>query len=352
MNCYKILQRVFLWIGAIKLLLPASTEAFVVDSTSRPFSSSVFLNTCSIGIGAIPGSDPERPQKQYQDASFSFDCDEYSCWGVMDGHGTKGHVVTSFLKEEMPRILQEKLALMNENSHVSTDESAALQDFEDKLVTLAKAEPMTNNASTPIERLLTQTFHQTHVNMMSDPNVPAGRSGTTCIVCLLDTTMRKLHVATVGDSRAILWNVKDDVQEIKVIAQETTTAAPMEVARIRQCEGRVDGAGNVFYGPVGIAMTRALGDAVMLRAGVIPTPIINTLELKGGDNRIVVATDGVFDVMSNDAVKETVDEALHEPDATLQHAADTLAATAKRKWLGGLPIESKVDDITCIVVEC
>ena len=349
-----LIRCAFFWMGA-KLLVDSSTysvtTAFVVHSYKKPLDS-IGLNSYSIGIGMIAGSDPERPHKQYQDASFTFNCNEYTCWGVMDGHGTKGHVVTMFLKEEIPRILQEKLALLNESGFVATndDDESALHDFEEKLVTLAKAEPIIHERHS-IEQLFTQTFHLAHINMMKNPNVPAGRSGTTCIVCLLDKSLRKLHVASVGDSRAILWNT-NDARKDQVIAQETTAAVSTELARIQKCEGRVDGAGNVFYGPVGIAMTRALGDAVMLRAGVIPTPIVNTFQLQDGINRIVVATDGVFDVITNEDVRETVDNALSEPDASVQHAADTLAETANRKWLGDLPIESKVDDITCIVVEC
>jgi serine/threonine protein phosphatase PrpC len=180
---------------------------------------------------------------------------------------------------------------------------------------------------------------------LQNPNVPAGRSGTTCIVCLLQQPKFTLHVAYVGDSRAILWNDKDD---IATIAEETTTKTPSELDRIQQCQGRVDASGNVFHGPVGIAMTRALGDAVMLRAGVIPTPIVKTHNVNT-NTRIVVATDGVFDVLTNNQVRQVVDEAISK-GGDCEAAANVLAETAKQKWLGGLPIESKVDDITCIVV--
>ena len=53
-----------------------------------------------------------------------------------------------------------------------------------------------------------------------------------------------------------------------------------ERARIESCpQARIDGRGNVFWGPVGIAMTRALGDAILLRAGVLPWPIVERYEL-------------------------------------------------------------------------
>jgi len=46
-----------------------------------------------------------------------------------------------------------------------------------------------------------------------------------------------------------------------------------------------------------------------------------------------------------------VDDTL-QAGGSAQEAADALANTAKRKWLGDLPIEAKVDDITCIVIDC
>lgn len=333
-----------LFVGALLLTLTTQTDAAFGNHCRKPrskYSCRLYSNKCDIGVGVMDGSDPERPQKQNQDASFvvSLDDDAFECWGVMDGHGTKGHVVTGFLKEELPSILKEELE-SRESLH---DDKDSLMEFEKQLETLANATP--SNTANPIHSRLVRTFHRAHLAALQNPNVPAGRSGTTCIVCLLQQPKFTLHVAYVGDSRAILWNDKDD---IATIAEETTTKTPSELDRIQQCQGRVDASGNVFHGPVGIAMTRALGDAVMLRAGVIPTPIVKTYNVNT-NTRIVVATDGVFDVLTNNQVRQVVDEAISK-GGDCEAAANVLAETAKQKWLGGLPIESKVDDITCIVV--
>ena len=39
-------------------------------------------------------------------------------------------------------------------------------------------------------------------------------------------------------------------------------------------EGKIDSGGNIWYGPVGFANTRSLGDAVMLRARVLSTTYV------------------------------------------------------------------------------
>lgn len=126
-----------------------------------------------------------------------------------------------------------------------------------------------------------------------------------------------------------------------------------ERARIEQGEGRVDDNGNVWYGPQGIAMTRSLGNAVMLRAGVVPTPFVKSVQLEqestSTKDRIIMASDGIWDVLSNDQVAELVEQ---HPD--VQDAANALQEEARLRWIGDLPFidEAKIDDITCIVMEC
>ena len=329
-------QRALLPVAALVILLTDASSAFVDSLYKRPaFRLGVFPQ---VGVGVIQGSDPDRPHKVCQDACFVEKIDNaWVCWGVMDGHGQNGHLLTCFLKEEIPKILRQELL---SNTHGNEQE---LQEFQERLIALGKAAPLTN--TTHIERVLIRTFHRAQLHAMQANGVPAGRSGCTCIVCLFHVGSRELYVASVGDSRAIFWS---DSGYVYSLTQENTIALVEERARIQQCEGRVDAIGNIWYGPVGIAMTRALGDAVMLRAGVLPTPVIASYELPQKCT-IVVATDGVFDVLTNAQVKEIVGVALH---VDVQHAACALVEEAKRSWMGDLPIEGKVDDITCVVVQC
>ncbi|KAL7526226.1 hypothetical protein ACHAXR_001379 [Thalassiosira sp. AJA248-18] len=94
-------------------------------------------------------------------------------------------------------------------------------------------------------------------------------------------------------------------------------------------------------------MTRALGDAVMLRAGVIPTPMVGHSYLIKGDT-LVLATDGIWDVLSNEQVKH-----ISLKHGSAQGAADAIAETARKRWVGDLPIidEEKADDITVVVLK-
>lgn len=150
-----------------------------------------------VATRSVAGSDPNRPQKVNQDASFVIPnmsdimvttnngelttC--YSCFCVMDGHGLKGHLVTQFLATELPQCLAQQLA----NNHKDDD---SLGDWLDKMRQLAHFDLDNDNHhgdNNPhhqeIQRALRNAFHQAHIHALNHPEVPAGRSGTTCIVC-------------------------------------------------------------------------------------------------------------------------------------------------------------------------
>lgn len=206
----------------------------------------------------------------------------------------------------------------------------------------------TTNTDDQTHQALINAFHQAHWNAMNNPEIKTGRNGATCIVCLLEKNSSNKdhiqgHVAYVGDSRAIVISKLGDIQ---TIAPETTVDMLHERKRIERQEGSIRG-DNVFYGPVGIAMTRALGDAVMLRAGVVPTPMVDTFSIGSGEV-VILATDGIWGVLNNTHVLDIVQKHKKRP----RDAAEAIAEQAKERWVGDLPIqdEVKMDDITVMVV--
>jgi serine/threonine protein phosphatase PrpC len=366
-----------------------------------------------IGCASLGGTDPDRPQKVNQDAFFTFNSElwcgdsnkrvEFVLAGVMDGHGTKGHLVTRYLKEQFPRRFQQLVEQWN-SSHDKNGNNVCLlpnQDDQELLgpflenlhrlghyfgetcgeevdpasLTIEGMSSISSSAS--IDKVMTQVlqlvFVLAHLDACQKEGVPAGRSGTTCVVCAIgasdgnkDELPRKIYSAHVGDSRAIIGcpSLSSDNKEGtnaypfqgKSLTTETTISLqPRERQRI---ESTADGDGdggkivgtNVFYGPVGIAMTRALGDAVMLRAGVVPVPQISIRDLeKKNDSIIVLGSDGIFDVLPNDLVISHVQDAVRN-GTMLDKAAEELTRLAEEKWSDGLPIDVKSDDMTCVIL--
>lgn len=90
-------------------------------------------------------------------------------------------------------------------------------------------------------------------------------------------------------------------------------------------------------------MSRAFGDLPCRRIGVTCEPEVSVQPLKPNDQLLIVASDGVWDVFSNE---EAV--ALAAGASGAQAAARSLVEVAEGRWLdqeGGY-----VDDITAVVV--
>ena len=93
----------------------------------------------------------------------------------------------------------------------------------------------------------------------------------------------------------------------------------------------------------GIAISRTLGDQIAKTIGVINTPEIKEVELNGNECFIIVASDGVWEFLSNDRVKDIVLPFYLKNDP--QGAVNSLISTATIEWDND---GSARDDITCI----
>lgn len=339
-----------------QLLLPFVLTSTCVWRTTRSLSINAPFSMHALAMRSVAGSDPNRPQKVNQDAYFvcsvlNKKAERGLLVGVMDGHGLKGHLLTKYLAQQLPQRVAEQL----ENPQPQTAWEGKMKelanfDIEQGGYGDDDGNDVTKINDTPyksIHNALRNAFHQSHLDAIEAPDIPAGRSGTTCIACLIDDT--HVHIGWVGDSRALQVCAADG--SYHVLANETTVLNfPQDASRIAVGQGRIDVQGHVWYGPVGISMTRALGDAVMLRAGVVPTPLVRSVPYSNNDT-LIIATDGIWDVLANQDVADLVAQTRKNGDDSVETLADLLVQQAQKNWIGDLPlIEEKVDDITCVIV--
>lgn len=113
----------------------------------------------------------------------------------------------------------------------------------------------------------------------------------------------------------------------------------------------------------GLAMSRSIGDLLAKRMGVVSTPICTKHKIKRNDDFfIVIASDGVWDVMENDDVVNFVEcfrrKCKMEPDGddlvTPNNSciAQLLAEEARIRWFSIVAEEDvKIDDISVLVAE-
>jgi serine/threonine protein phosphatase PrpC len=193
-----------------------------------------------IGYACKKGLKPESPN---QDSFFICKAeDQFSIFGVFDGHGRKGHDISNFVKDHLPKIL------------VSNEEI-----MEDPVTSLSNA----------FQR--TQKLIEHATNMQT---IDASRSGTTASVVLHDIQQNIVHIAHVGDSRVVLAKTTEagsgeDKWQAVDLTEDHKPNLPAEKARIEQMGGQVIFDGGYNYRVYakgkrypGLNMSRAMGDLV------------------------------------------------------------------------------------------
>ncbi|CAM6082038.1 unnamed protein product [Calypogeia fissa] len=328
---------------------PFSPDLDLADLPRFSKVSSTFMPTSGSKVVSVPsekyelrysfltqrGYYPEALDKANQDSfcvhtPFGNDPNDHF-FGVFDGHGEFGTHCSQFARKQLCDNLLR-------NRHFKT------------------------NALKAYHQAFIGTNLQLHRHHIDD-----SMSGTTGITVLVRG--RTLYVANVGDSRAVLAERRGKKIHAVDLSNDQTPFRPDECARVRLCGARVlsldqleglknpdvqcwggeeddDGdpprlwVQNGMY--PGTAFTRSLGDTVAEQIGVIAVPEVLIVELTIRHPFFVIASDGVFEFLSSQAVVDMV--AKHKDP---QEACAAIVAESYRLWLQN---ETRTDDITVIVV--
>ncbi|CAE6138426.1 unnamed protein product [Arabidopsis arenosa] len=247
--------------------------------------------------------------------------------GVFDGHGPYGHLV----------------ALLEERDSEEIQANRLSKKLLKKDLTRKKLKGLWGEA-------FLKSFKAMDKELRSHPNLDCFCSGSTGVTILKQGS--NLFMGNIGDSRAILGS--KDSNDSMVATQLTVDLKPdlpREAERIKRCKGRVFALEDEPEVPrvwlpyddaPGLAMARAFGDFCLKDYGVISVPEFTHRVLTDKDQFIVLASDGVWDVLSNEEVVDIVASATSRASA-----ARTLVNSAAREWKLKYPT-SKMDD--CAVV--
>nr|DAD37841.1 TPA_asm: hypothetical protein HUJ06_008482 [Nelumbo nucifera] len=238
---------------------------------------------------------PDSPDKENQD-SFCIKTQvqgnpNLHFFGVFDGHGQFGARCSNFVRDRLIEIL-------------SVDPSLT----EDPVKAYNSAFLATNSE-------------------LNDSEIDDSMSGTTAITVLVSGD--KLFVANVGDSRAIIAVKSGNRVLAEDLSHDQTPFRRDEYERVKLCGARVlsvdqveglkdpdiqtwgdeesEGSDpprlwvqNAMY--PGTAFTRSVGDSIAEKIGVIAVPEVTTVQLTPNHLFFVIASDGVFEFLSSQAV--------------------------------------------------
>lgn len=277
--------------------------------------------------------------------------------GVFDGHGPYGHVIAKRVRDLLPLKLGSHL-----ESYVSCEEvlkeislNTADRKTSDSLVHIsANGESRVYNKDQDmVQTLLTSIvkayrFMDKELKMQVD--VDCFCSGTTAVTMVKQG--QHLVVGNIGDSRAVLGTRNKENKLVPFqLTEDLKPDVPAEAARIKRCRGRIfalrdePGVARLWlpnHNSPGLAMARAFGDFCLKDFGLISVPDVSYRRLTEKDEFVVLATDGIWDVLTNEEVVEIVAKA-----PTRCTAGRALVEAAVRNWRWKFPT-SKVDD--CAVV--
>ncbi|XP_074589163.1 putative protein phosphatase 2C 33 [Curcuma longa] len=272
--------------------------------------------------------------------------------GVFDGHGPYGHMVAKRVRDILPLKLTSSLeGSINNSGNINPEASSTLSLHEE----LKDSIDFENNGecSQMLKRLeipLLKSFKIVDRELRQYNDIDCSYSGTTAVTLIKQGD--ELVIGNVGDSRAVLGTRDQNNSLIAVqLTVDLKPNLPGEAERIRKCRGRVFAlreepeVARVWLPDKdmpGLAMARALGDFILKDYGLSSVPEISYRHITERDEFVVLATDGVWDVLSNQQVVDIVASA---PDRS--SAAHLLVESAVKAWKVKYPT-SRIDD--CAVV--
>ena len=238
-----------------------------------------------------------------------------SYFAIFDGHSGSSPAV--YCKDNLHSYLSKSLFNTNFNVEKSLDITFKRIDNEinTHLIQKPTVNPDTDNDSVRVEPGTTATVVFIFQEYSS----------------VLNQTNRVLYCANVGDSKCFL--IKSNGTPIQISTDHNCLVAS-EVTRIRDNGGIVFG-GRVFGT---LMLTRSIGDKEMKKYGVLPKPSIKRLEIGNEDKWVVLASDGVWDVVNEDNLRD------------ISRKYDNAERFCKEIVKYAIDADSR-DNISCIVIK-
>ena len=270
----------------------------------------------------------DEPAKPCQDRYGMVETNGDPWFLVLDGHGPNGHACAQFCLEELPRSFEE----------------AQSESIEERLV---EASVKTNRA-----------LHKSKVESRD--------SGTTAVSLLVNDGV--LYCSNVGDSRCIIGRKENNTIKAIALSKDQTLYRQDERQRIEASGGRVLSIGQIegsvpmdhvwkcdlgdeidsdgdpprlwrkdAFEP-GTAFSRSLGDFTAQELGCSSEPEVQKHVIDENDFCCVLATDGVWEFLTNQVV---LDMCLETDDPFV--ACNRIVAKAAYEWVTR---EQRTDDIS------
>ena len=267
--------------------------------------------------------------------------ENYNIYGVFDGHGENGHLISQYISEYMKDFFTDKL-----NYLLTEEDKQNLFTYNIIDIFLKNYEKILKSISSKIDQALNTSI-----------NFDISQSGSTSVMLFILNNI--LICSNIGDSQCYLFNCSsEDLWTFEALSHQHLASDENEQKRILESGGEVhpyyeeDG---VFEGPdrvyaknkvyPGLVMSRTFGDLEAKKIGVISEPDIIMKKIDKNSKFIVLASDGLWDVLKPYDVNRIVRPFFNKDD--IEGACQALMKRAIQQWIKD---KEERDDITIIVV--
>ena len=275
-------------------------------------------------------------------------------FGIFDGHGKNGHLISSFVSKFLSQYLTNKKNYILKKSDDSYSDSDSDSDISEKEILINKD-------------LLSNLFLEENFNFIkniiqeidmkvNECNFDIQLSGTTCL--LLFIFNNQIICSNIGDSQCFLYHCSNEDrwthEQLSIIHKPDIDS---EKERIISYGGVIHpyyDENGLYEGPnrvyekgkpyPGLSLTRSIGDLEAQKIGIISEPDIIIKKIDSTCKYIVLGSDGLWDMITPYDVGRIVNPFFSKND--IKGATQALLKKASKNWDKD---GSDRDDITIIV---
>ena len=310
-------------------------------------------NIISFEIYSLPGTERFK-QKINQDAYLVMpnvnNTHNAKIFGIFDGHGINGDKLSQEIRDYFIEFFSDKKKYEKEEINLNV--------YDSKDENLGKVyKYMSKENFKELNQIfgdINTKFHEKYKN-----NDFCLKSGSTSNILMLfndkkSQILNKIISINLGDSKTILIDEENDIIELN---KRHTPNDIEEKERIEKNGGEISRVDWADYGPLrifyknkrypGLSMTRAFGDFNAEDLGFNTFPDIKEYDINEQKPKIIIsATDGIWQFLSNEQVKNLILPYYEEDNIT--GGIQKLVTSARRMWETMNP--KFIDDITIILL--
>ncbi|OAF70608.1 hypothetical protein A3Q56_01635 [Intoshia linei] len=189
-----------------------------------------------------------------------------------------------------------------------------------------------------------------NMNMVSDK--PVYDSGCTAVVALLSFEHKTISVINIGDSRCVLCR-DGKAMDLSVDHKPEDTIERSRIEKAGGCvteDGRVNGGLNLSraFGDHTYKINKSLSHEDQM---ITPKPDVKTVKLVKEDEFMIIACDGIWNVMTSEEIISFVSERLNDKNNKMSINDIISAVFDKCISPDTLGDGSGCDNMTCIIVQ-